>query len=54
MKKKNKGFKIKIELSPIRAVEKVRMDKFTRPKRFKSGKDYVRSPKHKQNYYEDM
>ena len=52
MKRKKKGFTITIELHPLRAVEKVNMDKMTRPKRFKSGKDYSRKSKHKQNFEE--
>ena len=38
--------KLIIKLPKIRAIEKVKMDRITAPKVFKSKKNYTRKPKH--------
>lgn len=52
MSKRKKGFKLTINLPKQRAIEKVHMDLVTRPKKFKSIKDYSRKSKYKQNFEE--
>ena len=54
MRRKKYDFTITLEVPKHRSMEKVYMDKTTRPKKFKSVKDYTRKPKYKQKYYEEM